>query len=377
AQIKAKMIEEGNEPIDFGIGDPDMPTPEYVIEALCEAAHDPATHQYDESGYGLHEFKQAVSDFMDKRFGVQVDPDGEVQCTIGCKESLAHIIWAYIDPSDIVLVPDPAYSVYKVQTTWCGGAPFPMPLLPENGFLPDLDAIPEPTRKEAKMMFLNYPNNPTGAVADLTFFEEVVEFAREYQILVVNDCAYSEVRYEDYQTHSILEVEEAKECAIEMHSFSKTFNMTGWRVAWACGGEEFVDALSTAKSNVDSGTFMAIQRAAIAALEGYDEFIDELMSEYTRRRDALVDGLQRLGCPIEAPDATFYVWVPIPDNYDTAADFSKDLLTKCGVLCIPGAVYGAYGEGFVRFSLTIGGDDKIGQIEEAINRIDSTLSLEW
>lgn len=377
AQLKAKMVEEGNEPIDFGIGDPDMPTPEYVIEALCEAAHDPSTHQYDETGYGLPEFKGAISDFMDKRFGVDVDPDGEVQSTIGCKESLAHIIWAYIDPSDIVLVPDPAYSVYKVQTQWCGGAPFPMPLLAENDFLPDLQAIPEPIGQAAKMMFLNYPNNPTGAVAGLDFYQEVVDFARAYEILIVNDCAYSEISYDGYQTHSILEVDGAKDCAIEMHSFSKTFNMTGWRLAWACGGEEFVDALSTAKSNVDSGTFMAIQRAGIVALEGYQNFIPKLVAEYTRRRDALVEGLQSLGCPIDPPQATFYVWVPIPDGYETAAEFSRDLLAECGVLCIPGAVYGAYGEGFVRFSLTIQGEDTMEKIDRAIEQIDANLDLSW
>lgn len=377
AAIKAKMLAEGNEPIDFGIGDPDMPTPPYVIEALCEAAADPETHPYDESGFGIPEFKEAVATFMASRFGVDVSPDGEVQGTIGCKESLAHIIWAYVDPSDIVLVPDPAYSVYRVQTTWCGGAPFPMPLLPENGFLPDLEAIPIPVREAAKLMFLNYPNNPTGAVAETDFFAEAVEFARYNEIIIVHDCAYSEVTYDGYETHSMLEVEGAKDVAIEMHSFSKTFNMTGWRVAWACGGGPFVEALSKAKSNVDSGTFMAIQRAGIAALEGYDEFIVSLRAEYQSRRDALVTGLNSLGFDIEAPKAAFYVWAPMPKNYATAADFAKDLLAECGVLVIPGAVYGSYGEGFVRLSLTIKGEDKIAQIDEAIGRIRDNLGLEW
>ncbi len=377
AEIKAKMLAEGNEPIDFGIGDPDMPTPDYVIEALYEGAKDPATHPYDESGFGTPEFKQAVSDFMSKRFGVQVSPDGEIQSTIGCKEALAHIIWAYIDPSDIVLVPDPAYSVYKVQTTWCGGAPFPMPLFAENGFLPDLDAIPAPVSKAAKMMFLNYPNNPTGAVAELDFFEEAVKFAQDNEILIVHDCAYSEVCYDGYETHSILEVDGAKDAAIEMHSFSKTFNMTGWRVAWACGGAPFIEALSKAKSNVDSGTFMAIQRAAVAALAGYDDFIVGLRAEYQKRRDALVDGLNSLGWNIEPPKAAFYVWAPIPNNYLTADEFAKDLLAECGVLVTSGAVYGSYGEGFVRFSLTIKGEDKLAQISEAIQRIGDNLELVW
>jgi LL-diaminopimelate aminotransferase len=377
AEIKAKMIAEGKEPIDFGIGDPDLPTPDYVIDALYEAAQDPATHPYDESGFGISEYKQAVADFMAKRFGVQLSTDGQIQGTIGCKESLAHIIWAYIDPSDVVLVPDPAYSVYKVQATWCGGATFPMPLRSENGFLPDLDAIPLPVRKAAKLMFLNYPNNPTGAVADLDFFRQVVDFARENEILVVHDCAYSEVCYDGYKTHSILEVEGAADVAIEMHSLSKTFNMTGWRVAWACGGAPFVEALSKAKSNVDSGTFMAIQHAAVAALEGYDQFIGPLQAEYQKRRDALVDGLNSLGWNLEAPKATFYVWAPIPKNYATAADFARDLLAKCGMLVIPGAVYGEYGEGFVRFSLTIKGEDKVAQIEQAIEAIGSNMTLSW
>jgi LL-diaminopimelate aminotransferase len=371
------MLAEGNEPIDFGIGDPDMPTPEFVIGALYEAAKDPATHPYDESGFGIPEYKQAVSEFMAKRYGVDVSPDGEIQGTIGCKESLAHIIWGYVDPSDVVLVPDPAYSVYKVQTTWCGGASFPMPLAAENGFMPDFDAIPLPVRKAAKLMFLNYPNNPTGAVADLDFFSRAVDFARENEIIIVHDCAYSEVRYDGYETHSILEVDGAKDVAIEMHSFSKTFNMTGWRVAWACGGADFVGALSKTKSNVDSGTFMAIQKAGIAALENYDSFIGELNGEYQSRRDALVSGLNSLGWDIEPPKATFYVWIPIPANYTTAADFAKDLLAECGVLVIPGAVYGSYGEGFVRLSLTIKGDDKIGQINEAIERIGDNITLEF
>ncbi len=375
AQIKARMLADGNEPIDFGIGDPDMPTPDYVIEALYEAAKDPTTHPYDESGFGMPEFKQAVSDFMVKRFGVQVSPTGEIQSTIGCKEALAHIIWAYIDPGDIVLVPDPAYSVYKVQTTWCGGAPFPMPLLAENDFLPDFEAIPLPVRKAAKLMFLNYPNNPTGAVAEPDFFERAVKFARDNEVVIVHDCAYSEVCYDGYETHSILEVDGARDVAIEMHSFSKTFNMTGWRVAWACGGAPFVEALSKAKSNVDSGTFMAVQRAGIAALGGYDGFIVQLRAEYQKRRDALVDGLNSLGWSLEPPKAAFYVWVPIPKNYTAAADFAKDLLAECGVLVIPGAVYGSYGEGFVRCSLTIKGEDKIAQIEEAIQRIGNTLKL--
>ncbi len=369
AALKQKMIDEGNEPIDFGIGDPDMPTPQFVIDALCEAANDPETHPYDESGFGTERYKSAIADFAKRRFGIDVDTDGEIQSTIGAKEALAHIVWAYIDPADVVLVPDPAYSVYKVQTSWCGGAAFPMPLRAENDFLPDFGEIPEAVRQQAKMMFLNYPNNPTGAVAPLEFFEEAVDFARNYEMVIVQDAAYAEVYYDDAdRPHSILEVDGAKDVAIEMHSLSKTFNMTGWRVAWSWGGAEHVDALSTAKSNVDSGTFMAVQRAASTGLDTYEDFAPEMQAEYKSRRDALVEGLQSLGCPIDAPRATFYIWLPVPEGY-TSESFAKKLLTDCQVLAIPGAVYGAAGEGFVRMSLTIKGDDKIGQIEQAIQNM--------
>ncbi|MFO8081709.1 MAG: LL-diaminopimelate aminotransferase [Armatimonadota bacterium] len=369
AALKAKMIDEGNEPIDFGIGDPDMPTPQFVIDALCEAANDPETHPYDESGFGTDRYKGAIADFAKRRFGIEVDTEGEIQSTIGGKEALVHTVWAYIDPSDVVLVPDPAYSVYKVQTSWCGGAAFPMPLEAENDFLPDLDAIPEAVRQQAKMMFLNYPNNPTGAVAPLDYLERAVDFAREYEMVIVQDAAYAEVYYDEAdRPHSILEIDGAKDVAIEIHSLSKTFNMTGWRVGWAWGGAEHILALSKSKSNVDSGTFMAIQWAAAEGLDNYEDFAPEMQAEYKRRRDALVEGLQSLGCPIEPPRATFYVWLPVPEGYDSEG-FAKKLLGDCQVLAIPGAVYGAAGEGFVRMSLTIKGDDKVGQIEEAISNM--------
>ena len=377
-KLKSEMIAAGQEPIDFGIGDPDMPTPDFIIEALAEAARDPETHPYDETGFGIPEYKQAIADFSKRRFGVTVEPEGkEIQSVIGSKEALAHIIWAYIDPGDVVLVPDPAYSVYKVQTTWCGGAAFPMPLLPENGFLPDFDAIPRSVAKQAKLMFLNYPNNPTGAIADVAFLERAVAFAHEHEIILVNDCAYSEVAYDGVQPPSVLEVDGAKDVAIEMHSLSKTFNMTGWRVGWAMGGAPFVEALSRCKSNVDSGTFMAVQRAAVVALSRYEEWVPQMRAEYQRRRDALVSGLNSLGWQLDLPQATFYVWVPIPKNYASAKDFATDLLAQCRVLAIPGAVYGDYGEGFVRFSLTIKGQDKLAQIEEAIAAMRAHLTLEF
>jgi LL-diaminopimelate aminotransferase len=377
AMLKRKLLAEGRDILDFGIGDPDMPTPHFVIEALARAAADPTTHQYDESGYGIPEYKEAIARFMAKRFGVQVDPDSEIQSCIGSKEALAHIIWAYVDPGDVVLVPDPAYSVYKVQTMWCGGAPFPMPLDPSYGFLPDLEAIPISVRRHAKLLFLNYPNNPTGAVADREFFEEAVAFAHEWGLIICQDAAYSEVAYDGVQPASILEVDGAKDVCIEFHSFSKTFNMTGWRVAWAVGGSKIIDALSTVKSYVDSGTFMAIQKAGIAALENYDAWVGQMRSAYQERRDALVKGLRSVGWPVHPPKATFYLWAPVAKNY-TSLDFSRELLEKAGVLTIAGTAYGDYGEGFVRFSLTIQAKDKMGTIQRAVEAIKTNLPhLEW
>ncbi len=368
AALKAKMIAEGNEPIDFGIGDPDQPTPDFVIEALCEAAHDPSTHPYDESGFGIPEYKEAIAQFAKRRFGIDVDPDGEIQSCIGGKEALVHIIWAFIDMGDVVLVPDPAYSVYQVQTSWCGGAAFPMPLLAENGFLPDLDAIPAAVCSQAKMMFLNYPNNPTGAVADLEYYEKAVAFAKKHELLIVQDAAYSELSYDGFEAPSILQVDGAKDVAIEIHSLSKTFNMTGWRVGWAMGGGEYIEGLSRAKSNVDSGTFMGVQRAAVVALGEFEEWVPKLRAMYQERRDALVPGLQSLGCPIEMPAATFYVWLPVPEG-ETSEGFATKLLRDCRVLAIPGAVYGACGEGFVRMSLTLNADDHVGMINQAIENM--------
>ena len=377
AQLKARMLAEGKHILDFGIGDPDMPTPGFVVEALYEAAQDSSAHQYDESGYGLPEYKQAIADFAARRFGIQVDPDGEIQGCIGAKEALAHIVWAYVDPSDVVLVPDPAYAVYKVQATWCGGAALPMSLREENGFLPDFSSIPASVARAAKLMFLNYPNNPTGAVAPLEFFEEAVRFACTHEILIVQDAAYAEVSFGEEPSHSILEVDGAKEVAIEMHSFSKTFNMTGWRLGWAMGGAEYVDALSKVKSNVDSGTFMAIQRAGVAALDHYDEWVPQMRAEYQRRRDALVEGLNSLGWRLEKPRGTFYLWVPVPPAFSSSAEFTHALLTDCGILTTPGTAYGATGEGYVRFSLTIPGEDKLGQIEQAVANIRKKMPSLW
>lgn len=376
ARLKAKAIAEGVDLIDFGIGDPDRPTPPHIIEALCDAARDPRTHTYDESDFGLPEFRAAVARFMKRRYGVEVDEATEIQSLIGSKEGLAHIVWCYANPGDVVLVPDPGYSVYKVNAVFCTAVPYAMPLLQSNGYLLDFDLIPSDIAKQAKLLFLNYPNNPTGAAADLDFFERAVQFAKDHDILICHDAAYAEVTYDGYRAHSILEVPGAKDVAVEFHSLSKTFNMTGWRVGWAVGNSEVIAALSKLKSNLDSGVFMAVQRAAIAALDGPDEHIEEMRRGYQERRDLLVDGLKALGWPVEKPRATFYIWSPVPRGY-TSERMARELLTECGILAIPGAAYGEHGEGYIRLSLTIKGDDKKAQIQEALRRIEANLSIEW
>ena len=299
---------------------------------------------------------------------MELSTEGQIQSTIGCKEALVHTEWAYVDPGDIVLVPDPAYSVYKVQATFCGGAAYPMPLLEENGFLPDLDAIPDSVAQRAKLLWLNYPNNPTGAIADLDFYAQAVAFARKHDLVLCQDASYVEIYYGDGQPPSILQVPGAEEVAIEFHSLSKTFNMTGWRVGWACGGKTHVEALSKLKANVDSGTFGAIQLAAAAALKHYGEWAPGVRQIYQTRRDALLKGLQGLGWPLRVPDGAFYLWVPTPGQ-TSAADFAKTLLEECGVLVVPGGVYGDWGEGYIRMSLTIMADDALAAIDEAIERL--------
>jgi len=376
AALKAKALQAGQDLIDFGIGDPDQPTPTHIIDAFAEEIRNPEWHRYDETGFGDRELRAAISRFAKRRFGIEVDPESEIQVATGSKDSLALINWAFVDPGDVVLVPDPAYSVYRVNAIFCAGTPFPMPLLADNGFLPDLSAIPPTVAKAAKVMFLNYPNNPTGAVAEVDFFQEVACFAREYGIVVAHDAAYAQVAYDGYEPPSLLQVEGAKELCIEFHSFSKTYNMTGWRLGWSWGGAEIVGALSRLKSNVDNGVFLALQRAGVAGLTESQKCVAELCAMYQRRRNLLVDGLHSLGCSVAKPKATFYVWAPIPKGYDSEG-FARALLVECGVLVVPGAVYGDHGEGYVRFALTIVADDAEARIVEAIERMRDNLELEW
>ncbi len=374
ARLKAQAIGEGRDLVDLGIGDPDQPTPEPILEKLNEYAHDPSTHRYDESNAGVPQFLDDVAQWFQGRFGVTLDPKSEIIELIGSKEGLAHVAWAFIDPGDVALVPDPGYTVVKVNTLLAGGTPYEIPLLAENGFLPDLTSIPGDVVKKAKLLYLNYPNNPTGAVATREFFKQAVDFARETDTLIVHDCAYAEVGYDGYRAPSILEIEGAKDVAIETHSLSKTFNMTGWRIGFAVGNPDALKALNTLKGNVDSKQFAAIALTAGWALNHASN--DASLELLKRRRDVLVDGLNGLGWNLEKPQASFYVWVPVPPGH-TSATFAKELLENANVLAIPGLGYGQHGDGYVRMSLTVSGDRHGERLEEAVRRIEKHVPLRW
>ncbi|MDD4230291.1 MAG: LL-diaminopimelate aminotransferase [Dehalococcoidales bacterium] len=341
----------GEEVISFAIGDPDMPTPSSIVSRLCEAAREPENHRYPETA-GLPELRQAISAWYNNRFGVKLDSNTEVVPLIGSKEGIGHIAFCLIDPGDLALVPDPAYPVYGIGTILAGGEQYSMPLLENNGFLPDFDSIPDEVLKRARVMWLNYPNNPTGATAGLDFFNRAVEFARRNDIVICHDNPYSEVYFSGNRPPSILEANGAKEIAIEFHSLSKTFNMTGWRIGMAVGNAELVKALNTFKSNLDSGVPQAIQKAAITALESPPETVNAIVEVYRKRRDLICEVLTDIGLEVSPPDAGLYIWAKVPAGY-SSAEFTASLLDQCNIAVTPGTGYGKYGEGFVRFSLTI------------------------
>ena len=373
ARLKAAARAEGKDLIDFGIGDPDQPTPTPIIDRLYEEAKNPETHCYDESDAGDPIFLKQAAQWFYNRYGMEVTTD-QMVLLIGSKEGLAHLCWAYIDPGDIALIPDPNYTVPKVQTLLAGGQPYLMPLTIENNFLPDLTAIPTDVAKAAKLLFLNYPHNPTGAIAPLSFFNDAVRFAKEYDLLICNDCAYAEVGYDGYQPPSILQAEGAMDVAIETHSLSKTFNMTGWRIGFAVGNKEGITTLNRMKSNIDSKQFAAISRTAGWALLNASNA--ETFALYDLRRKRLIDGLNSLGWKLDYPKAGFFVWIPVPKGY-TSMTFAKVLLEKAGVLVIPGLGYGELGDGYIRMSLTINGDKAGERVDEAIRRIRETVTLEF
>jgi LL-diaminopimelate aminotransferase len=360
---KTEMRKKGMDLIDLGIGDPDLPTPKLIIERLKKASENPVHHRYP-SYEGMIEFRKAVSRWYGRRFGVELNPETEVLSLIGSKEGIAHIPLAFVNPGDYALVPDPAYPVYRVATLFAGGVPHFLPLRKENGFLPNLSEIPKTVAEKAKLLFLNYPNNPTSAIAGKSFFEEVVAFARRYQIIVCHDAAYSELAFDGFRPPSFMEVEGAKEVGIEFHSLSKTFNMTGWRIGFAVGCAEIVSGLGKVKTNVDSGVFQAIQEAGTDALDHLDTPLPENIDTYERRRDVFVAGLREVGLKVERPKATFYFWVEVPRGY-TSAQFATILIEQAGIVATPGNGFGDEGEGYVRMTITVGE----ARLKEAIERL--------
>ena len=360
---KEEMRKKGMDLIDLGIGDPDLPTPQPIIERLKKASEDPRNHHYP-SYEGMIQFRTAAAQWFERRFGITFDPKTEVLTLIGSKEGIAHIPLAFVNPGDYVLVPSPGYPVYRVATLLAGGTPYFLPLLKENGFLPKLSEIPKEVAERSKLLFINYPNNPTSAIAERPFFEEVVAFARRYGMIVCHDAAYSELAFDGYRPLSFFEVEGAKEVGIEFHSLSKTFNMTGWRIGFAVGNPEIISGLGRVKTNIDSGLFQAIQEAGIEALNRYDTPIPNIIRIYEGRRDVMVKGLREMGLEVDLPRATFYLWIRVPRGY-TSAQFATLLIEQAGIVATPGNGFGEAGEGYIRMTLTV--DES--RLQEAIERL--------
>lgn len=362
-KAKRKARAEGRDIIDLGIGDPDEASPKEVVDALCKAAEDPKNQRYplDE---GIPALRDRIAEWYKKRFSVTLDPDKEVLVLIGSKEGIAHMPLAFINPGDVSLVPDPCYPPYKGGTILAGGKVHAMPLLEENNFLPDLKPV-----KKARLLYINYPNNPTSAVCDKGFFEDAVLFARKNNIIVAHDAAYSEIAFDGYRPGSFLKAAGAKEVGVEFHSLSKTCNMTGWRIGFVCGSEKIVSAIAKVKSNIDSGAFNAIQVAGITALDIAEKHTQKMNNVYQERRDALVDGLNRIGWTTRKPKATFYVWTRIPKQYKSSIEFAARVLEKANIVITPGIGMGASGEGYVRMALTVSKE----RMEEAVERLRQIL----
>jgi len=365
-EISRKIAEKrrrGEDVISLGIGDPDIPTPPHVVERLCQAAREPQNHRYPESE-GLPEFRRAIADWYGDRFGVALNPDEEVLPLIGAKEGIGHVALCFIDPGDIALVPDPAYPVYSIGTMFAGGSPYYLPLTEEHGFLPNLESVPAGVAQRAKVLWINYPNNPTGAAADLDFFERVVAFAKRYDISVCHDGPYTEVAFDGYRPASFMQAPGARGVGVEFHSLSKSYNMTGWRVGMMVGNAQIVDALRRVKSNLDSGIPQAIQYAAIVALNGPQDSIAEHNAVYQRRRDSLLQALDEIGLKATPPRAGLYIWARVPRSY-TSTQFATALLDEAGVVVTPGIGYGQSGEGYIRLSLTVPDE----RLDEAVARL--------
>ncbi len=367
-EVIKKKREEGLDVISLGIGDPDMQTPENIIEALIKGAKNPDYHRYP-SSYGLDLFKEAVSDFYKERFNVELDSDKEIIPLLGSKEGIANIAYTFVNPGDYVMVPDPSYLVYKIGTVFAGGKPYILPLKEENNFLIDLDKIDKSIAEKTKIMYINYPSNPTSASCDVKFFSNIVEFAKKYNIIVCHDNAYSDI-YSDIKNKpaSFLNARDAKEVGIEFNSLSKTFNMTGWRIGYAVGNSEIIKSFGKYKTNVDSGVFDVIQYAAAEALKNPDGYIQYNNSVYNKRRKAVTEFLDEVGIKYYKSNTTIYVWARVPDGF-TSKSFSEMLLDKSNVVVTPGSAFGSYGEGYFRISLTI--DDE--KLNEALYRMRDVM----
>ncbi|MEI6664678.1 MAG: LL-diaminopimelate aminotransferase [Chloroflexota bacterium] len=363
--IAAKRA-QGVDVISFGIGDPDIPTPGYILDSLKRASDVPANHRYPETE-GLSEFREAVARWYLRRHGVTLDPAKEIVSLIGSKEGIGHFPLVLIDPGDVALITDPGYPVYEVATMFCGGESVKVPLREEDGWLPRLEDIPADVARRAKMIWLNYPNNPTGAIADLAFFERAVAWAKQYDVVIAHDLAYSEVTYDGYVAPSILEVPGAKDVAIEFNSLSKSFNMTGWRIGMAVGNATLVDALRRVKSNIDSGVPQAVQEMAITALDGPSDAIEAHNATYVRRRDRAIEVLRALGLHVDPPKASLYVWARLPEGERSSADYAARLVDATGVVVTPGVSYGPAGEGYIRLSMTIPDE----RVEEGLRRLSA------
>ncbi|MFH1352797.1 MAG: LL-diaminopimelate aminotransferase [bacterium] len=359
---KNELIKQGKDIISFGIGDPDIPTPPEIVEEMRKSVGNPAFHRYP-FGRGLEEFRRAVAGWYGERFGVKLNPEEEVHALIGSKEGIGHLPLGILNQGDVVLVPSPGYPVYAGGTILAGGNVFYMPLLEENGFLPDLNSIPENIARSAKIMFINYPNNPTGSAADKKFYEKVVSFAEKYNIIVASDNAYSEIYFEEKPV-SFLASAGAKDVGVEFHSLSKTFNMTGWRLGFVCGNKKIIKILSDVKDNYDSGAFSAVQNAGVFALKNHKKFLVRNIKIWEKRRNILYEGLKSCGFELEKPSATFYLWMKVPGGYGSA-QFCGKLLTEASIVATPGSGFGESGEGFVRFAFTV----EETRIREAVERM--------
>ena len=365
-RMKQQARETGIDLIDLSIGDPDIPTPPHIVRAMQKAVEKPVHHRYP-SYEGMLPYREAVAKWYERRFAVKLDPQTEVLSLIGSKEGIGHIPLAFINPGDIVLIPSPGYPVYSVGTLFAGGESYAMPLEEKNGFLPDLSSIPRSVLRKAKLIFLNYPNNPTSAMAPIAFYKEVIQTALKYNLIVCHDASYTEI-YFNKRPLSFMQVPGAKDVGIEFHSLSKTYNMTGWRIGFAVGNREVLAGLGKIKTNLDSGVFQAIQEAAIVALGTRENILSTIRRTYQERRDTLYNGLKKIGMHVIKPQATFYLWARIPSQFNSMG-FVKHLLNRTGVLATPGNGFGDAGEGYVRFALTA----SVKKIQEAVERINNIL----